>query len=289
MEEFIKTYVGRYSGKIHSWDVINEAFRDEEGEFSGNWRDYLRRETDNPRAVGHWYLAYANGADTTLGESGADYVFDAYYFARRYDPNAILYYNEYNEELPVKREAISQMVEEINEQWRKHKEYDGRLLIEGIGLQSHHNHKHTNLENIRTAIERFVKTGAKLAITEFDFTFGSSEEPAMPLAPEQSKKQAEMLAALFEIYMEFSQYIERVTVWGKNDAQSWRKWGSPTFFDGEGNAKEIFHTITALANGKKKNFGCPCQNRNCRNHGNCEACRASHANKEYSVRCERDE
>ena len=249
MEEFIKTYVSRYSGKIYSWDVINEVFRDSDTDFAGCWQDYVRRESDNTRAVGHWYLAYANGADATKGESGTDFVFDAYYFTRKYDPKAVLYYNEYNEEVPAKREAIAQMVEEINKQWSNHPEYDGRLLIEGIGMQSHHNHRNINLEYVREAIQRFAKTGAKIAITEFDFTFGSQEEPASPLTPEQSKKQSEMLKGLFEIYMEFSQHIERITVWGKNDAQSWRSWGSPTFFDGEWNPKEAFNAVTALVSG----------------------------------------
>jgi len=274
MEAFIKAYVSRYSGKIHSWDVINEVFRDSDKGFEGCWRDYLRRESDNPRAVGHWYLAYANGAKA--GESGADFVFDAYYFARKYDPKAVLYYNEYNEEYPAKREAIARMVEEINEQWKAHAEYYNRLLIEGIGMQSHHNHLYSKLENVRAAIERFAKTGARIAVTEFDFTFGSSEEPANPLTPEQSKKQAEMLVGLFEIYMEFSKHVERVTVWGKDDKKSWRSWGSPTFFDEEGNAKEAFHAVVGLANGKKKNFDCACQNRNCPRHGDCTACKIAH-------------
>ncbi|MCL2841106.1 MAG: endo-1,4-beta-xylanase [Defluviitaleaceae bacterium] len=246
MEKFIKTYVSRYSGRIYAWDVINEVLRDEEGDFSGNWREYLRRESDNPKAVGHWYLAYANGADTANGESGADFVFDAFYFARRYDPHAILYYNDYNEEFLPKCDAIVQMVEDINEQWRNHKDYDGRFLIEGIGMQSHHNHIHTKLENIRYALERFVKTGLKISITEFDFTFGSPDKPANPLTQEQSKAQAEMFTGLFNLYMEFSKHIERVTIWGKNDMQSWRKWGSPTLFDGTYTPKEAFKALSNL-------------------------------------------
>ena len=244
MEAFIKEYAGRYSGKIHSWDVINEAFIDSfKGEFSGNWRDYLRRETENERAVGRWFLAYANGADEARGESGADFVFDSFYFARKYDPKAILYYNEYNEEFPHKREAIAQMVEQINEQWKNHPEYDNRLLIEGIGMQSHHNHLATSIPQIRIALERFAETGAKIAITEMDFTFGSEEAPANPLNSEDNAKQAQMYADLFKLYMDFSQHIERITIWGKCDSQSWRGWGAPTLFDNDFNAKDAFHSV----------------------------------------------
>ncbi|MCL2355893.1 MAG: endo-1,4-beta-xylanase [Defluviitaleaceae bacterium] len=246
MEAFIKEYVGRYSGKIYSWDVVNEAFIDSSGSepYNGNWRDYLRRETENPRAVGHWYLAYANGAGE--GESGADYMFDAFYFARKYDPKAILYFNEYNEEFPHKRHAIVDMVNDLNAEWRAHPEYDGRLLVEGIGMQSHHNHIHTDVDRVRAALELYSKTGTKISITEMDFTFGSESEPANPLSPEESKKQAETHAALFALFMEFSAHIERVTLWGKNDGQSWRKWGSPHLFDENCQAKEAFHAIISL-------------------------------------------
>lgn len=287
MEAFIKTYVSRYSGKIYSWDVINEAFVDNDDPFNGDWRFYLRRETDNPRAVGHWYLAYANGADAAKGESGADYLFDAYYLTRRYDPKAVLYYNDYNEEFPTKREAIARMVEDINEQWRNHTEYDGRLLIEGIGMQCHHNHIHTNLDVVNDAVERYIKTGAKIAVTELDFTFGSQSQPAAPLTPEESQKQAEMFAGLFKIFMKHSAHVERVTMWGKNDAQSWRFWGSPTFFHGDGKAKEAFNTVIAQAQGIDLKADCPCANRDCPRHGDCNACETAHAGREYPPACKR--
>lgn len=245
LESFIKTYVSRYSGRIHSWDVANEVFRDEKDDFSGTWCDLLRRETDNPNAVGHWYLAYANGADTALGESGSDYVFDAFYFARQYDPHAILYYNDYNEEYPAKRRCIVEMAEELNAEWEKHPHYDGRKLIEGIGMQGHYNHN-TDYENVRKSLAHFAQTGLKISVTELDITFGSKNEPARPLTDEQMKKQAELYKSLYHMYKEFSAHIERVTIWGKNDQQSWREWGAPTLFDENCQAKEAFHAVIGV-------------------------------------------
>lgn len=240
LESFIQECVSRYSGRIYSWDVINEAFIDSDANvpYTGDWRDYVRRETSNPRAVGHWFLAYANGA--AADEHGADYIFDAFYFARKYDPAAVLYYNEYNEEFEHKTTAISQMVAEINDQWKNHPEYDGRLLIEGIGMQSHHNHKFTDVAKIRAALTRFAALGVKVSITEMDFTFGSEDNPAVPLSAEDTARQADMYAALFTLYTEFSHVIERVAFWGLNDAASWRSWGSPTFFDVKSQAKPAF-------------------------------------------------
>jgi endo-1,4-beta-xylanase len=216
-------------------------FRDG-GEFTGDWRDNLRGDSQNPRAVSHWYLAYENGADKSKGESGADYLYDAFYLARKHDPVAILYCNEYNEEYPVKREAIAHMIEDINGWWSRHPEYDGRLLIEGIGMQFHCNHT-TNIDNIRLSFERFIKTGARISVTELDITFGSKEEPANPLTPEQSKRQAEMYAEMFRMFIEYSKYIERVTFWGWYDGHSWRSWGSPLLFDGNCQAKEAYYAV----------------------------------------------
>ncbi|MCL2499157.1 MAG: endo-1,4-beta-xylanase [Defluviitaleaceae bacterium] len=237
LEGFIKTYAGRYSGRIYSWDVVNEVFRDDNIPFTGNWRDHLRGQTDNKNAVGHWYLAYGNSGD---------YIFDAFYFARKYDPHAKLFCNEYNEEYPTKREAIAQMVEDINATWRNHTEYDGRLLIEGIGMQAHCN-ENTNMAWVRESIERFIKTGATLAVTEMDITFGSRENPAVPLTQEQAERQIGMYGTLFDMYVEFSAHIDRVTLWAKDDGKSWRSWGSPVLFNADGSAKEVFHRVISAS------------------------------------------
>ncbi|MCL1936585.1 MAG: endo-1,4-beta-xylanase [Defluviitaleaceae bacterium] len=240
LEKFIKEYVTRYSGKIYSWDVLNEAFRDEY-EFSGNWKEHLRRDEDKEQNTSHWYLAYKNN---TKNEDPSDYIFDAFYFARKYDKKGLLYYNDYNEEIPGKREAIGAMVEYINDKWKNHKEYDNRLLIEGIGMQSHYN-ENTNFDNVIASFERFIKTGTKIAITELDLTFGSKIEPAKK-SEEIYKKQAEIYKHIFRIYLKYARNIERVTMWAKTDNQSWRAWGLPVLFDENLEPKPAFFEILSL-------------------------------------------
>ena len=247
MHLYISTVAGRYAGRMQAWDVLNEAFTTSVSQFSGDWRNHLRTGTYFADNDARWYDAFANGAAD--GEAGYDYIFYAFYFARMYDPYATLFYNDFNEEQPGKRDAIAQMVEYMNERWSNHPSYDGRLLIEGIGLQSHHHLDQwaTNFDNIRPAIERFAQTGAVLAITELDITVGTQANPSVPLLAEQEARQAEYFARVFGYFVEFAEYIERVTFWGKADAQSWRAWGSPLIFDGNFEAKDAFHGVIAQA------------------------------------------
>jgi GH35 family endo-1,4-beta-xylanase len=271
MEFYIRTVSEHYDalgllGAFYAWDVLNEAIESGGGRwtaadddwYGGDWRTQLR---DSP-----WLRAYANGYNENAGEHPSDYVYDAFVFARRYFPYSILYYNDYNEEIPAKRNAIAQMVEQINERWafdrdnnpeaaRVGQEYTGRLLIEGIGLQSHYHldQWRTNLDNLRPAIERYAATGAVLSITELDITVGGQggNHPAtlpVPMSQADMQRQAEAYARVFGYYLEFADHIERVSIWGKADNQSWRAWGQPLLFDALLNAKPAFHSIMSVIN-----------------------------------------
>ena len=68
MRTHITTLVGRYKGRIRGWDVVNEALNDD-----GTLRDSPWR-----RGIGD------------------DYIAQAFAFARQADPDAELYYNDYN-------------------------------------------------------------------------------------------------------------------------------------------------------------------------------------------------
>ena len=72
MRDHIHTVVGRYKGKIHSWDVVNEPIDED-----GTMRQSL------------WYKII-----------GEDYVAKAFQFAHEADPQAQLVYNDYSIENP---------------------------------------------------------------------------------------------------------------------------------------------------------------------------------------------
>ena len=270
MEFYIRTLSEHFAaqgtlGAFYSWDVANEVIASGGGSWggplddwnAGDWRTQLR--TNSP-----WYEAYANNLNPQPGDHPSDFIYDAFVFARRYFPYSILYYNDYNEEVPAKRNAIGQMVEQLNERWAHDTvnnpeavpvgtAYNGRLLVEGIGMQSHYHLGGwtTGFNNIRPAIERFAAATGRVSITELDLTVffqGGGTPPRNPGdIPAYFATQAEMYARLFGYYIEFANYIPRVSIWGLADHQSWRAVGLPLLFDGNFNAKPAFDAVLEVA------------------------------------------
>lgn len=238
MQEYINNVAGYYAGKVISWDVVNEAFDGGSLPFD-DWRDVLRKYSP-------WYRAYANGADTEKGESGADYIYDAFVFARLADPNAILEYNDYNETEDWKREAMALMAEELNEKWKTDPRNTdpSRKLVEGLGMQSHHFTEHPDVSTIEASIQRFIQTGVRITVSELDVPVGHYNGPTSPtLTYDQQVEQAIYYARLFEYYKAYDAHITRVTLWGQSDGRSWRGDYSPQLFDRNYAPKEAFYAV----------------------------------------------
>lgn len=238
LREYITNVAGHFQGKVISWDVVNEAFADGAAVSTG-WQTALRK--DSP-----WYLAYENGADKRKGESGADYIYDAFVFARLADPGATLYYNDYNETDARKREAMALMAEDLNKRWKTdaRNTQPGRLLVEGLGMQAHYWIDDLNVADVEATLARFVKAGVRISLTELDIPAGSyAAQRIPPLTKDEELKQAMLYAQLFAVCKRYAESIERVTFWGKADSQSWRANGSPLLFDGKFAAKQAYYAV----------------------------------------------
>ena len=262
MHRYISTVAGRYAGRIYSWDVVNEVIAPAANAWWGqhpDWRAHMRRTGQGLYNDNHtrWYDAFANGAQGD--ECGSDFVFYAFRFARMYDPFAILYYNDYNTFASVKREAIAQMVEQINARWTQDPLYDGRLLIEGIGMQAHYNLRAwpARTEYVYNAIARFARTGARVSITELNvYLEGGGIMPTQENLSALFEEQARRYYELFNIFLGFQDSIHRVTsfIWVDLPAQegAWRRWPHsqhPAWFDMYRQTKPAFYsTLAALEN-----------------------------------------
>ena len=183
MENHIKTVVGRYKGRIHEWDVVNEAISD-----SGGYRDTI------------WLRAM-----------GEDYIAKAFQWAHEADPDALLYYNDYSADTPGRKaDEIYEMVAALVE--------DG-VPIHGVGLQAHLTHQQRNsadTEHIREVMDRLDELGLRVAITEMDVRIhheSRSREDMLDL-------QAEMYANVMRACLE-APNCDTFIAWGVSDQYSW--------------------------------------------------------------------
>lgn len=218
MKEHINAIMERYEGTIFCWDVVNEAVTDEGPE--------LYRPTK-------W-----------LEIIGEDYIEKAFEFAHEADPDALLFYNDYNESNPQKREKIYKLVKSL---------VDKGVPIHGVGLQAHWNLVNPSLEDIRTAIERYASLGLKLHLTELDVSVFNHEDKRADLTeptPEMLELQAERYYQVFHLLREYRDSITSVTFWGAADDYSWlsdfpvkgrKNW--PFLFDENHQPKDSFWKV----------------------------------------------
>jgi len=219
MRDHIQTVVGRYKGKIHGWDVVNEAI-DEDGS--------MRK---SPWQVG----------------IGDDYVAKAFEFAHEADPDAELYYNDFNLEKPAKRAGVIKLVKDL--QARK-------LRIDGIGNQAHWRLDTPTIEEIDGALVELHGTGLKVMYTELDINLlqniarGADPATANPYAnglPDDVQQQlTRRYADVFGVFVKHRDAVTRVTFWGLSDADSWLNRGRmnyPLLWDRQRQPKPAFNAV----------------------------------------------
>ncbi|MEV4179219.1 endo-1,4-beta-xylanase [Nonomuraea sp. NPDC049709] len=127
-----------YRGKIHSWDVVNEAFADGG---SGGRRDSILQRTGN------------------------DWIEAAFRAARAADPGAKLCYNDYNTDgINAKSTGIYNMVRDFKARG---------VPIDCVGFQSHLG---TSLSgDYQANLQRFADLGVDVQITELDVAQGAGQ------------------------------------------------------------------------------------------------------------------
>lgn len=227
LKDHIQTLVGRYRTRIHSWDVVNEAIND-----GGNEETSQTENLRNSR----WMQIV-----------GPEFLTLAFKFAHQADPDAVLYYNDYNIESGPKHASSLVLLK--------------RLLQEGapihaVGIQGHWRSGGVPFDDIDRAISDYESLGLKVSITELDVTIrgasggqlgrGFGREAlrnASPPSLEDLKAQAEDYARLFAIFEKHKEVIERVTFWGLNDRRTWRFGQHPLLLDANNNPKPAYAAI----------------------------------------------
>lgn len=184
MREYILAVAGRYKGKVASWDVVNEAIRDD-GSFRGE-------------------------DDIWCKNIGApEYIDWAFHCAHEADPDALLFYNDYGHEYSTtKQQAINDLIKGMIERG---------VPIHGIGLQMHTN-VNRNIVDLRNAINFAAQTGLKVHVSELDVAVNTSKNPSAEFTTELQDAQYRsymMVSATMAALPEEQQY--GITTWGLQD------------------------------------------------------------------------
>lgn len=219
MEAYIKkvlTYCQEnYPGVVYAWDVVNEAVGDD----------------NNYRTKSNWYEIYGDES----------YITDAFTFARKYAaPDVKLFYNDYNEYIPEKRETIMELLKGLHE----------KELVDGMGMQSHWDMEYPSAGMLQEALEEYgTIDGLEIQLTEIDMHNTDDSE-------EGYQKQAERYKEFFEMILRAKRTgkanVTNVTVWGLTDDVSWLtgfkgETSYPLLFDENYKKKPCFDSILAAA------------------------------------------
>jgi len=230
LKSHIQTVVGRYKGRVIGWDVVNEAINDGGGAGTENLRQSNWQRTIGP-----------------------DYLTLAFKWAHEADPQAQLYYNDYNIEMG----AAQNRGKHANSLLLLKRLLKEGAPIHGVGIQGHWS-LNANFADIEKAIENYAALGLKVSISELDVTVTGSNSGAFPggerggaVSDEAFQQQARVYGKLFEIFNRQAKNISRVTFWGISDRRSWRSRQQPLIFDAQLQPKPALQAILDAAAGKR--------------------------------------
>lgn len=194
MRQHITDVVSRYKGKVYAWDVVNEAVPDRGEE--------IYRKTKFYEIIGE------------------EYIEKSFEYAHAADPNALLFYNDYNTESVSKRERIYQLLKKLK---------DKGVPIHGVGLQGHWSVYEPTAKELDESISKFASLGLQVQITELDVSVYPKEHERREKRPtditifpaEIQQKQTEHYKMLFEVFRKHRGYLTGVTFWNLSDKSSW--------------------------------------------------------------------
>jgi endo-1,4-beta-xylanase len=228
LKDHITAVVSRYKGRIYAWDVVNEAVADE------NSDDTTKDLRNSP-----WSRI-----------CGDEFIAKAFEYAHAADPNAQLFYNDYNTEQPGKRERVYRLLRKL---------VAAGVPISGMGIQAHWSIFEPSTANLEASIDRFSSLGLKVQITELDISIYPpgqtnlhSPQPggSDPYTSTIQQEQAEQYRNVFSVLRKYKGIINGVTFWNVTDKHTWldhypvpgRK-NYPLLFDTAGQPKKAWWEV----------------------------------------------
>jgi endo-1,4-beta-xylanase len=189
-QKHIHTVVSRYAGKMHSWDVVNEAINVSEGHPDG------LRSTP-------W-----------LKLLGQDYIELAFWTAAQADPHALLFYNDYDldydtPEADAKRAAVLKLLTDLKSKG---------VPLHGLGVQAHLTGRENrfNPQKFLEFLAAVANLGLKILITEMDVI-----DQGLPREPDIRDR---IIASIYEDYLAAAlsqRAVIGILNWGISDRHTW--------------------------------------------------------------------
>ncbi len=195
---------------FYAYDVVNECYLDD-----GSLRE--PGANSGSQQTSPWVQIYGDD----------EYIKLAFQFARQYAPEGTkLYYNDFNEYIEGKTNAIYNMAMELKELG----------IIDGIGMQAHLDVGFPTASQFEKALSKFASTGLDVQVTELDITTSDTSETGF-------EKQAQLYSDIMDACVKYKDSISAVVFWGITDATSWRGDRCPLLFNGDYTAKPAYYAI----------------------------------------------
>ena len=202
LQDHITSEMTHFAGKVYAWDVVNEAFNDDG---SGSTPATVRSTI--------WY----DNPGIGFAGMGTKYIEQAFNWAHAADPNAKLFYNDYNIEMQnPKSDAVYLMAQDFTSRG---------VPLDGIGFQFHINPSFdttANLASVTSNFQRFAALGLDIHITELDIALADSSTASF-------NAQAKLYGELATICLQQPK-CKLFQTWGFTDKYSW----IPQFIPGHG-------------------------------------------------------
>jgi endo-1,4-beta-xylanase len=203
LQDHINTVVTHYAGKVFAWDVVNEAVSDTQGATGTAMKDSI------------WYN------QPGIGLTGTGYVEQALRWARAADPNALLFYNDYNiEDSGAKFNAVYAMVQDF---------VTRGVPINGVGIQMHIDTTgYPSTAGLTKNIQMLTALGLQVHITEMDVRIPVDSSGNATAANLQA--QAATYQRILTICLQ-NPGCTAFQTWGFTDKHSWIPGSYPGFGD----------------------------------------------------------
>lgn len=189
LHQHIQRVMRHYAGEVFAWDVVNEALDE-----NGKVRDSL------------WY----NQPGIGLSTQATSYIEQAFRWAHKADPKALLFYNEAEGEgMSRKSDAIYAMVKDF-----RHR----RVPIDGVGLQMHIPTLEADAAATEENIARLTALGLQVHITELDVSVPLDSHAGA--RAQDLARQAEVYRAVVRACLN-RRGCTAIQTWGFTDKYSW--------------------------------------------------------------------